>query len=143
MGNAVTDNYYDSKGTILYWWSHSMISDATYKSILDHCNFTSDKSTKKCNEAVSYAVNHEFGNIDQYSIYTPSCLPSQQNNTIRLRNTLYHHRLRRVISGYDPCTENYAEKYYNRRDVQEALHANTTGIPYNWTDCRLLFNFLT
>ncbi|KAL2326016.1 hypothetical protein Fmac_025074 [Flemingia macrophylla] len=26
--------------------------------------------------------------------------------------------------------------YYNRPDVQKALHANTTGIPYKWTACR-------
>lgn len=132
VGNAVTDNYYDSLGTVAYWWSHSMISDATYKSILNSCNFASDDSSKQCDDAVNYARNHEFGNIDQYSIYTPSCL-SLPNSTIRVKNTL----LRRRISGYDPCTENYAEKYYNRPDVQKALHANITGIPYKWTACRL------
>lgn len=132
VGNAVTDNYYDSLGTVAYWWSHSMISDATYKSILNSCNFTSDDSSKQCDDAVNYARNHELGNIDQYSIYTPSCL-SLPNSTIRVKNTL----LRRRISGYDPCTENYAEKYYNRPDVQKALHANITGIPYKWTACRL------
>lgn len=42
----------------------------------------------------------------------------------------------RQISGYDPCTEKYAEAYYNRPDVQKALHANTTKIPYKWTACR-------
>jgi len=40
------------------------------------------------------------------------------------------------MAGYDPCTEKYAEVYYNRPDVQKALHANTTGIPYKWTACR-------
>lgn len=40
------------------------------------------------------------------------------------------------MAGYDPCTEKYAEVYYNRADVQKALHANTTGIPYKWTACR-------
>ncbi|KAK6156621.1 hypothetical protein DH2020_010869 [Rehmannia glutinosa] len=39
------------------------------------------------------------------------------------------------FSGYDACTESYAEKYYNRPDVQKALHANFTGIPYKWTAC--------
>ncbi len=43
--------------------------------------------------------------------------------------------------GYDPCTENYAEIYYNRPDVQKALHANISGIiPYNWTGCRLVLS---
>ncbi|KAL5547520.1 hypothetical protein UlMin_002751 [Ulmus minor] len=134
VGNAVTDNYYDSIGTVTYWWSHSMISDQTYKSILKNCNFSSDKSSKTCDSVVYYAMNHEFGEIDQYNIYTRTC-PSSSNDTIkhlRLKNTL----LRRRASGYDPCTENYAEKYYNRPDVQKAMHANTSGIiPYKWTAC--------
>lgn len=49
--------------------------------------------------------------------------------------------LRGKPMGYDPCTENYAEIYYNRPDVQKALHANISGIiPYNWTGCRLVLS---
>ncbi|KAK9275194.1 hypothetical protein L1049_022455 [Liquidambar formosana] len=130
VGNAVTDNYYDGIGTITYWWTHSMISDRSYRSILTYCNFTAENTSKRCDDSVNYAINHEFGGIDQYSIYTPTCtvLP---NNTIRLKNSL----LRRRVSGYDPCTENYAEKYYNRPDVQKAMHANVTNVPYKWTAC--------
>ena len=137
MGNAVTDNYYDSIGTVTYWWTHAIISDQTYKSILRNCNFTGDKASKACDDAVFYAMNHEFGDIDQYSIYTPTCTSLLSKNDtmtkhLRLKNTL----LRRRVSGYDPCTESYAEKYFNRKDVQEAMHANTTRIPYKWTACR-------
>jgi serine carboxypeptidase-like clade II len=39
-------------------------------------------------------------------------------------------------AGYDPCTGEYAETYFNRPDVQAALHANVTKIGYNWTHCR-------
>ncbi|XP_050385086.1 serine carboxypeptidase 24 isoform X1 [Argentina anserina] len=131
VGNAVIDNYYDSIGTVAYWWTHSIISDHTYRSILDHCNFTADKSTTQCDDAVYYAMNHEFGDIDQYSIYTPFCLTkiNNSNRHPRLKNTLLRRR------GYDPCIENYAEKYYNRPDVQKAMHANITKIPYKWTAC--------
>ncbi|XP_042409727.1 serine carboxypeptidase 24 isoform X1 [Zingiber officinale] len=137
VGNAVTDNYFDSIGTISYWWTHSMISDQTYRSILSSCNFSSPKASHECDHVVSYAMNHEFGDIDQYSIYTPSCVASSPKNTtrqhkIRFKNTLIHGR---SSFGYDPCTENYSEKYYNRQDVQKAMHANTTGIPYKWTAC--------
>ncbi|XP_038982398.1 serine carboxypeptidase 24 isoform X1 [Phoenix dactylifera] len=133
VGNAVTDNYYDRIGTVSYWWSHSMISDRTYRSILSYCNFTSTQSSRRCDNAINYAVNHEFGDIDQYSIYTPSCTApnSTAPRSLRLGNTLIRSR----SYGYDPCTENYAEKYFNRPDVQEAMHANTTGIPYKWTAC--------
>lgn len=113
-----------------------MISDKTYRSILSSCNFTSYKTSKTCDLALDYAMNHEFGDIDQYSIYTPSCAKSNSTASrpvMRLRNSAIRRR-----SGYDPCTENYAEKYYNRQDVQRAMHANTTGIPYKWTACRLV-----
>ncbi|KAA8535361.1 hypothetical protein F0562_030364 [Nyssa sinensis] len=133
VGNAVTDNYYDSIGTVTFWWSHSMISDTSYKSILKYCNFSPEKNSQHCNDAMDYALNHEIGDIDQYSIYTPYCraLPNSIIRSMWLKNTL----IRRRVSGYDPCTENYAEKYYNRPDVQTALHANTTGILYKWTAC--------
>lgn len=141
VGNAVTDNYHDNIGTVTFWWSHSIISDPTYKSILKNCNFKLGNLSESCNDVVNYATNHEFGHIDAYSIYTPKCLTSVTNTRaptslglIRLKNTLV--RRRRVVSGYDPCAENYAERYYNLPDVQKALHANTTGIPYKWTACR-------
>ncbi|KAF0931085.1 hypothetical protein E2562_002449 [Oryza meyeriana var. granulata] len=140
VGNGVTDNYYDNIGTVTYWWTHAMISDTTYKAIMSSCNFTSANVSRLCNRAMSYAMNHEFGDIDQYSIYTPSCAAAAANATghrnrgkavLRFKDTL----IRRRSFGYDPCTETYAEKYYNRPDVQSAMHANTTGIPYRWTAC--------
>ncbi|XP_068652687.1 serine carboxypeptidase 24-like [Aristolochia californica] len=133
VGNAVTDNHYDSIGTVTYWWSHSMISDTTYRSIISHCNFTHVDNSPGCEKALEYAMSHEFGDIDQYSIYTPTCSSSSANATRhhRLKKTL----IRRRANGHDPCTENYAEKYYNRPDVQKAMHANLTVIPYKWTAC--------
>ncbi|KAG8072734.1 hypothetical protein GUJ93_ZPchr0006g44621 [Zizania palustris] len=136
VGNAVTDNYYDNIGTVTYWWTHAMISDRTYKAILSSCNFTSANVSRLCSRAMSYAMNHEFGDIDQYSIYTPSCAAaaagrSRRGAVLRFKDTL----IRRRSFGYDPCTETYAEKYYNRPDVQKAMHANITRIPYRWTSC--------
>ncbi|RZS28474.1 hypothetical protein BHM03_00062069 [Ensete ventricosum] len=34
------------------------------------------------------------------------------------------HGMRRATAGYDPCTEDYVKRYFNREDVQLALHAN-------------------
>ncbi|KAL8488609.1 hypothetical protein ACS0TY_024774 [Phlomoides rotata] len=135
VGNAVTDNYYDGIGTVTYWWTHSMISDKTYKLIMKYCNFRSNRSSDKCDNAMSYAMNHEFGNIDQYSIYTPSCDASKTYKTNKISGSLKNTLIGLRFSGYDPCTESYAEKYYNRVDVQKSLHANLTRIPYKWTAC--------
>lgn len=38
--------------------------------------------------------------------------------------------------GYDPCASDYTADYLNRPDVQRALHANVTNIPYPWTHCK-------
>jgi len=48
----------------------------------------------------------------------------------------WHRLLKRVPAGYDPCTEAYVTKYFNREDVQRALHANRTGLPYAYSPCR-------
>ncbi|KAI4375277.1 hypothetical protein MLD38_013165 [Melastoma candidum] len=138
VGNAVTDNYYDNLGTVTYWWSHAMISDRTYKQLIHTCDFRKQKESNECESLYSYAMDQEFGNIDQYNIYAPPCKSSGETVSLSRQGIRLPHRLiknSRPISGYDPCTERYAEIYYNRLDVQRALHANTTRIPYRWTAC--------
>lgn len=137
VGNGVTDDYYDSIGTIQYWWSHALISDTTYNAIMKNCNFKEENYSSACNSYINYASNNEMGNIDDYSIYSPICTqPIGNRRFSRFKNSL------RKIAGYDPCIENYAEIYYNRPDVQTALHANTTHIPYSWTSCSgILLNY--
>lgn len=49
------------------------------------------------------------------------------------------HGMRKVPAGYDPCTEDYVEKYFNREDVQKALHANLTRLSYPYSSCRYDF----
>ncbi|KAF4375968.1 hypothetical protein CsatB_021084 [Cannabis sativa] len=152
VGNAVTDNYYDNVGTVTYWWSHAMISDKTYKQLINTCDFRRQKESDECETLYSYAMDKEFGNIDQYNIYAPPCNNSDgstitttttRQSTMRLPHRPHHHssiKFRRQLSGYDPCTEKYAEIYYNRPDVQRALHANFTKIPYKWTACSEVLN---
>jgi serine carboxypeptidase-like clade 2 len=45
--------------------------------------------------------------------------------------------------SYDPCTESHSTVYYNRPEVQRALHANVTGINYTWVTCRFLLVLMT
>ncbi|CAN1809474.1 Serine carboxypeptidase 24, partial [Linum perenne] len=137
VGNALMDKYYDQLGRYTYWWTHSMISDQTYSSILDKCDFA-NKLSKECFDLLRYAASHEVGEIDFYSIYSPYCLEKLGNGTrsrrsefLEVRNT----NLPMMVSGYDPCFESYAGMYYNQDDVQKAMHANVTGIPYKWTAC--------
>ncbi|ESR48077.1 hypothetical protein CICLE_v10003343mg, partial [Citrus x clementina] len=76
--------------------------------------------------AIKYAWNFidqgdaAAGNIYSYDIYAPLCNSSSKFNT---------------VSTFDPCSENYIETYLNNPRVQEALHANVTGLPYPWQSC--------
>lgn len=114
-----------------------MISDRSYQSIMEyHCNFITKRTSQKCDEAMNYAINHEFRDIDQYNIYTPSymALPNSTKSSISL--CLKNKLVRRWISRHDPCTQNYANKYYNQPEVYYTMHAHCIEIPYKWTTYR-------
>ncbi|XP_043700880.1 serine carboxypeptidase-like 27 isoform X2 [Telopea speciosissima] len=129
VGNAVTDDYHDFVGTFEYWWSHGLISDATYRTLRVSCDFgSSTHPSDACTKILNVAAS-EQGNIDPYSIYTRTC-----NETGSLRRNLRGH-YPWMPRAYDPCTERYSTMYFNRPEVQKAIHANVTGIPYRWDTC--------
>ncbi|KAF9590956.1 hypothetical protein IFM89_000501 [Coptis chinensis] len=122
VGNAVIDDYNDYVGTFEYWWTHGLISDATFKTLNIHCDLeVSEHASDECNKALDMA-DAEQGNIDPYSIFTPTCSKAVS-------------RERRMSIAYDPCTEKHSAVYFNLPEVQKALHANVTGIPYCWETC--------
>ncbi|KAI5393571.1 Serine carboxypeptidase-like 27 [Lathyrus oleraceus] len=129
VGNGVTDDYHDLVGTFEYWWTHGLISDSTYKLLRAACDFgSSQHPSVQCTQALKVAAA-EQGDIDLYSIYSPLC-----NNTSTLKRSL-NDRYTWMSRAYDPCTERYSDSYFNRPEVQKALHANVTGIPHIWKGC--------
>ncbi|KAI3473694.1 hypothetical protein Pfo_031403 [Paulownia fortunei] len=132
IGNAVLDNETEQKGLIDYAWDHAVISDALYDEIKSKCNFSNANLTDDCNHALDKYFE-VYSIIDMYSLYTPTCVDS--NFTSISKPFSHDGRRRRPLSGYDPCAKDYTEVYFNRPDVQQALHANVTKIPYPWTHC--------
>ncbi|XP_057979550.1 serine carboxypeptidase-like 27 [Malania oleifera] len=129
VGNAVTDDYHDLFGTFEYWWTHGLISDSTYRMLQVACDLGSSQHPSiECMKALSEA-EAEQGDIDLYSIYTRPC-----NNTSSTRRTIRGH-YPWMSRAYDPCTERYSNLYFNLPEVQQALHANVTGISYPWKTC--------
>ncbi|XP_010464446.1 PREDICTED: serine carboxypeptidase-like 27 [Camelina sativa] len=129
VGNAVTDDYHDYIGTFEYWWNHGLISDSTYHQLKTACySVSSQHPTLQCMEALRNA-ELEQGNIDPYSIFTKPC-----NNTVQLKSFLKG-RYPWMSRAYDPCSERYSNVYFNRVEVQKALHANVTRLPYPWKAC--------
>nr|XP_043631807.1 serine carboxypeptidase-like 27 [Erigeron canadensis] len=127
VGNAVTDDYNDYVGTFEYWWTHGLISDSTYKALQAACEGSSSEHPPiECVSALRSA-EAEQGNIDPYSIYTKPCTYS---SSLKLRGRYPWRR-----GAYDPCTENYANQYFNLPEVQKAFHANITKLSYPWKTC--------
>ncbi|KAK1298786.1 Serine carboxypeptidase-like 27 [Acorus calamus] len=129
VGNAVTDDFHDLVGTFEYWWTHGLISDSTYHKLRTTCDFQSTTHPSDECEKILDVAGSEQGNIDPYSIYTRPC-----NDSSSLKRNLRGH-YRWMLRAYDPCTERYSKAYYNRPEVQKALHANVTGINYPWDTC--------
>ncbi|KAF5182262.1 Serine carboxypeptidase-like [Thalictrum thalictroides] len=140
IGNAVINDYTDQTGFVEYAWSHAIISDRLYHTILKECDFKLDNQTTICSLSMR-GFFQAYADIDIYSIYTPVCLESVDSKRTRSKlvtapRTFTQHDLWHDLpSGYDPCTESYTETYFNRADVQKALHANVTKLDYPYTTC--------
>lgn len=155
IGNAAIDEESDDRGMVDYAWDHAVISDELYASITNNCRFDAGQSSDfsssspnptaaACDSAMS-EFYEAFNDIDIYSLYTPFCTASSSSSAARQARPLHRRSpssnngnrpLRPRYNAYDPCLDNYVSDYLNRRDVQDALHANTTGsIPYGWSAC--------
>ncbi|XP_026662499.2 serine carboxypeptidase-like 35 isoform X1 [Phoenix dactylifera] len=149
IGNAVLNDATDQLGMVEYAWSHAIISDELYAAVLKECNSFKEelgdgRRSNACTPAVK-AFLRSYADIDIYSIYTPVCLSSLSKSSRltklvaapRLFSELQEawHGMRSMPAGYDPCTEDYVEKYFNREDVQKALHANLTHLSYPYSPC--------
>ncbi|KAM1084982.1 hypothetical protein ACFX13_010984 [Malus domestica] len=150
IGNAVINEPTDNSGIFDYAWSHAIISDTLHNNLVNKCDVIhDDNQTEECNEHIR-AFLQDYSQIDIYGIYAPICLtdpspsttaspkPTRINNFMKnvAPRLLNQHELwQRLPSGYDPCTEDYVEQYFNREDVQRALHANVTKLSYPYSPC--------
>ncbi|XP_010274881.1 PREDICTED: serine carboxypeptidase-like 34 [Nelumbo nucifera] len=147
IGNALLDDDTDQTGMIDYAWDHAVISDRVYQDVKTYCNFSNSDQSNECNNALNeyFAV---YDIIDMYSLYAPTCVNTKTTNKQRRRiegiapkSFSKFDPWHKKPAGYDPCVSLYSEVYFNRRDVQEALHANITNIPYPWTHCSDVITF--
>ncbi|KAL2936467.1 Serine carboxypeptidase-like 29 [Bienertia sinuspersici] len=134
VGNALTDDFYDHLGVFQFMWSSGLISDETYKLLNEFCaNDSFIHPSEKCDKVLDIA-DSEIGNIDPYSIYTPSCtVNSSSTLPSKLQKRLI---FRRINEAYDPCTEKHSVVYFNQLEVQQALHVNPKFAPAPWETCR-------
>ncbi|KAK8954847.1 hypothetical protein KSP39_PZI002366 [Platanthera zijinensis] len=73
VGNALTDDFHDHFGIFNFMWASGLISDQTYKQLHIICDYESFVHASAECERVLLVASEELGNIDPYSIFTPSC----------------------------------------------------------------------
>ncbi|CAH9072785.1 unnamed protein product, partial [Cuscuta europaea] len=118
-----------------YLWYHGVISPEAYTMAKNVCNVAEalyeehhGKLSKKCEKTMKM-LGKEMGpefNMDSL-LFTKS--DSSQSVTSETKNG-------------DPCLPNYTPVYLNKPEVQKALHANKTCLPYRWDSCDGPLNIL-
>ncbi|GMP92407.1 hypothetical protein CsSME_00042648 [Camellia sinensis var. sinensis] len=148
VGNALLDDETDQRGMIDYAWDHAVISDRLYADVKSKCNFSDPNLPNDCHNSLNKYFD-VYKIIDMYSLYSPTCVNSTSSTTRKLPTIQgiapqlfskiegWHQK----PAGYDPCLSDYTEAYLNRADVQQALHANVTKIPYPWTHCKYISTY--
>ncbi|CAK9145705.1 unnamed protein product [Ilex paraguariensis] len=147
VGNPETNDYYDYKGILEYAWSHSVISDQEYDKAKEVCDFKLSDWSNECNNAMN-VVFDKYEEIDIYNIYASKCLLKDSSSLADGTDGGSHisstkaqnygiRRMKIIPGGYDPCYSPHTEEYFNRMDVQTALHANIRGVDayVKWNVC--------
>jgi serine carboxypeptidase-like clade 2 len=87
VGNALTDDFHDHLGVFRFMWSAGLISDQTYRLLNVLCDFQSFIHTSTSCDKILDIANEELGDIDPYSIFSPTC-PANVSQSNRLRKRM-------------------------------------------------------
>ncbi|CAL1374418.1 unnamed protein product [Linum trigynum] len=160
------DTDYNGKGE--YYWSHGLISDHTYHLVNTVCNFSqiyrellslSGNYSKPCELVVAQSIEEwPSQNFDYNDVTSDVCLSdgksqfgSQEHHS--LLASRFHpvsslksrqSGLRKQEAGVesiDLCVQDQTDKYLNRKDVQEAMHAKLVGVNNTWSVCSKVVNY--
>ncbi|CAI0411495.1 unnamed protein product [Linum tenue] len=158
------DTDYNGKGE--YYWSHGLISDQTYHLLNTVCNFSqmyrellsvSGNYSKPC-ELVVAQSNAEWPsqNFDYNDVTSDVCLSDGKSQFgSREQHSLLASRFHPVsslkssgfrnqeagVESIDLCVQDQTDKYLNRKDVQEAMHAKLVGVNNTWSVCSKVVNY--
>ncbi|KAL1545233.1 Serine carboxypeptidase-like 40, variant 2 [Salvia divinorum] len=124
IGNGFMSLETDVKGMYQFLGSHAIVSDEITDRIMKYCYSSTTIQQHECHEAVQQA-NSLANAVNNYNIYAPTCF----------NHSLTQNPNKPSMLHMDPCTDDYVVAYLNRPQVQKALHANLTNIPYPWRLC--------
>ncbi|KAA0058884.1 serine carboxypeptidase-like 42 [Cucumis melo var. makuwa] len=136
IGNPLLNLDRDAQATYEFFWSHGMISDEVWLAITRDCDFDDyvltnpHNVTKSCNEAIADANGIVGEYINNYDVLLDVCYPSIVEQELRLKKLAT-----KISMGVDVCMTYERRFYFNLPEVQKALHANRTNLPYEWSMC--------
>ncbi|GAA0174931.1 serine protease [Lithospermum erythrorhizon] len=142
IGNPLLRLDRDVPSTYEFFWSHGMISDEIGLAIMNECDFedytysSPHNESDACNQAI-YDANKIVGDyINNYDVIVDVCYPSIVEQELRLKKMAT-----KISLGIDVCMSYERRYYFNLPEVQQALHANTTNLPYSWSMCSSNVNY--
>ncbi|CAL5355114.1 unnamed protein product [Camellia sinensis] len=126
-----------------FLWSHGVISDEMLMLKNTVCNeskylleFIHHNLSKECANVFQRMKEEMGSDTDTSDLLLPTCLlPSVTQFAPKgVHNELLAKVASTTIVG-DPCLSDRVFIYLNKPQVQEALQANTTHLPYSWSFC--------
>ncbi|KAK6131994.1 hypothetical protein DH2020_034261 [Rehmannia glutinosa] len=136
IGNPLLRLDRDVPATYEFFWSHGMISDEVGLTIMNDCDFddysfaSPHNVSQSCNNAISEANQIVGDYINNYDVIVDVCYPSIVEQELRLKKMAT-----KISLGIDVCMSYERRFYFNLPEVQKALHANRTNLPYSWSMC--------
>ncbi|CAH8294303.1 unnamed protein product [Eruca vesicaria subsp. sativa] len=132
----------DVPATYEFFWSHGMISVELGLTIMNQCNFedytfsSSHNISKPCEDAMSEAGTIITQYVNYYDVLLDICYPTFVEQELRLKKMST-----KMSVGVDVCMSYEEQLYLTLPEVQQALHANRTNLPYSWSMCSGLLNY--
>ncbi|VFQ94976.1 unnamed protein product [Cuscuta campestris] len=142
IGNPLLKLDSTVQATYDFLWSHGMISDEVGLTLMQDCDFedytvvSPHNVTKPCDDAITEANRIVGQYIDNYDVILDVCYPSIVEQELRLRKMAT-----KISLGVDVCMSYESQFYFNLPEVQKAIHANRTNLPYDWSMCSGILNY--
>lgn len=142
IGNPLLKLDRDVPATYEFFWSHGMISDELGLKIMNECDFddytfsSPHNVSHSCSDLIKEANLVVGDYVDNYDVILDVCYPSIVEQELRLRKMAT-----KMSLGVDVCLSFERRFYFNLPEVQEALHANRTKLPYSWSMCSGVLNY--
>ncbi|KAF3774013.1 Serine carboxypeptidase II-1 [Nymphaea thermarum] len=123
-----------------FLWSHGVISDSTYRIFSRNCTYSRYLSeTYRGNVSsicvlVMSTVKREMSKfVDAYDVTLDVCISSLKMQSLVLSPM-------KMTGKIDVCVEDETVNYFNRKDVQGALHARLAGVS-KWEACSSILDY--